>query len=109
GPTAGAPRVQVSSALTDAFAAALGSPTERAAVFEGDRFLGTFTATSLLASLRRASAEGGNQVAAGICCRVPGRRSRGGGHRRRDRGQRRFAGPRRGRARRRGVFLLGRC
>ncbi|TMG43528.1 MAG: ATP-binding cassette domain-containing protein [Chloroflexi bacterium] len=66
GPTAGEPRVQVSSTLTEAFAAALGSPTERAAVFEGDRFLGTFTATSLLESLRRASAEGGNQVAAGI-------------------------------------------
>jgi len=66
GPTTGEPRVKVSSTLTDAFAAALASPTERAAVFDGDRYVGAFTATSLLESLRRAGAEGGTQVAAGI-------------------------------------------
>ena len=60
------PRVPVSSNLTDAFAAALASPTERAAVFDGDRYLGDFTATSLLESLRRASAEGEDQVGAGV-------------------------------------------
>jgi osmoprotectant transport system ATP-binding protein len=60
------PRVPLSSNLTDAFAAALASPTERAAVFDGDRYLGDFTATSLLESLRRASAEGGDNVGAGV-------------------------------------------
>ena len=60
------PRVPLSSNLTDAFAAALASPTERAAVFDGDRYLGDFTATSLLESLRRASAEGEDQVGAGV-------------------------------------------
>jgi len=60
------PRVPVSSNRTDAFAAALASPTERAAVFDGDRYLGDFTATSLLESLRRASAEGEDQVGAGV-------------------------------------------
>jgi hypothetical protein len=58
--------VPLSSTLTEAFAAALSSPTERASVFEGERYVGAFTATSLLESLRRASAEGGGEVAAGI-------------------------------------------
>ena len=62
----GEPRIKLGTALTDAFAAALASPTERAAVFDGDRYVGAFTATSLLESLRRASAGGGDQVAAGI-------------------------------------------
>ena len=66
GPAPGEPRVQLSSTLTEAFAAALASPTERAAVFDGDRYLGDFTATSLLESLRRESAEGGNAVGAGV-------------------------------------------
>ena len=39
---------------------------ERAAVFEGERFLGVFTATSLLESLRRASDAGGGKGAKGI-------------------------------------------
>ena len=56
----------LSSSLTDALAAALASPTERAAVFDGDRYLGDFTATSLLESLRRASAEGGAPDATGV-------------------------------------------
>jgi osmoprotectant transport system ATP-binding protein len=60
------PRVALGSTLTDAFAAALASPTERAAVFDGERYLGAFTATSLLESLRRAGAGGGEQVAAGV-------------------------------------------
>ena len=60
------PRVQVGSTLTEAFAAALSSPTERVAVFDGERYLGEFTATSLLETLRRTGAEGGDQVAAGI-------------------------------------------
>ena len=60
------PRVPVSSNLTDAFAAALASPTERAAVFDGERYLGDFTATSLLESLRRAGAEGEDHVGAGV-------------------------------------------
>jgi osmoprotectant transport system ATP-binding protein len=59
GPPPAEPRVPLSSTLTDAFAAALASPTERAAVYDGDRYVGDFTATSLLESLRRASAEGG--------------------------------------------------
>src|SRR5256712_3512747 len=66
GPRPDEPRVPLSSSLTVAFAAALTSPTERAAVFEGDRYLGEFTATSLLESLRRATAGGGDQVATGI-------------------------------------------
>jgi osmoprotectant transport system ATP-binding protein len=66
GPRADEPRVPLSSTLTEAFAAALSSPTERASVFEGERYVGAFTATSLLESLRRASAEGGGEVAAGI-------------------------------------------
>jgi osmoprotectant transport system ATP-binding protein len=60
------PRVQVGSTLTEAFAAALSSPTERVAVLDGERYLGEFTATSLLETLRRAGAEGGDQVATGI-------------------------------------------
>jgi osmoprotectant transport system ATP-binding protein len=66
GPHDGEPRVLLSSTLTEAFAAALSSPTERASVFEGERYVGAFTATSLLESLRRASAEGGGEDAAGI-------------------------------------------
>ncbi len=60
------PRVPLGSTLTEAFAAALTSPTERAAVFEGERYIGEFTATSLLESLRRASGSGGDEVATGI-------------------------------------------
>ncbi|HET7418869.1 MAG TPA: ATP-binding cassette domain-containing protein, partial [Candidatus Dormibacteraeota bacterium] len=60
------PRVPVSSTLTDAFAAALASPNERAAVFDGDRYVGDFTATSLLESLRRASSAGGEADGAGV-------------------------------------------
>ncbi len=71
GPPPGEPRVEVSSTLAEAFAAALTSPDERAAVFDGERFVGSFTATSLLESLRRAGTnppktEGGSEVAAGI-------------------------------------------
>jgi len=66
GPARDEPRVPLSSSLTDALAAALTSPTERAAVFDGDSYLGDFTATSLLESLRRASAEGGIPDAAGV-------------------------------------------
>jgi osmoprotectant transport system ATP-binding protein len=62
----GEPRVQLTSSLTEAFAAALTSPTERVAVFDGENYVGTFTATSLLESLRRASTDGGEQVATGI-------------------------------------------
>jgi hypothetical protein len=58
--------VAQSSSLTEAFAAALSSPTERAAVFEGERYVGAFTATSLLESLRHASTEGGEEFAKGI-------------------------------------------
>jgi len=64
GPARGEPRVQLSSTLTEALAAAIASPTERVAVYEGDNYVGTFTATSLLESLRRA--DGGEQVATGI-------------------------------------------
>ena len=64
GPVHGEPRVPLTSTLTEAFAAALTSPTEHVAVFEGDTYVGTFTATSLLESLRRA--DGGEQVATGI-------------------------------------------
>jgi osmoprotectant transport system ATP-binding protein len=60
------PRVPLSSTLSEAFAAALASPTEHAAVYDGDRYMGTFTATSLLGSLRRAGIDGGEQVATGI-------------------------------------------
>jgi osmoprotectant transport system ATP-binding protein len=70
GPAPGEPRVSLTSTLSEAFAAALASPTEHAAVFDGDRYLGTFTATSLLESLRRAgtdaNTDGGEQVATGI-------------------------------------------
>jgi osmoprotectant transport system ATP-binding protein len=67
GPPPAEPRVPLSSSLTDAFAAALASPTERAAVYDGDRYLGDFTATSLLESLRRAGADGGaSNGAAGV-------------------------------------------
>ena len=67
GPPPAEPRVPLSSTLTDAFAAALASPTERVAVYDGDRYVGDFTATSLLESLRRASAEGGaSNGAAGV-------------------------------------------
>ncbi len=66
GPAREEPRVPLSSSLTDALAAALASPTERAAVFDGDRYLGDFTATSLVESLRRASAEGGDLNATGV-------------------------------------------
>jgi osmoprotectant transport system ATP-binding protein len=66
GPRPDEPRIPLGSTLTEAFAAALASPTEHAAVFEGDRYLGTFTATSLLESLRRASAMGGDEVATGV-------------------------------------------
>ncbi len=65
-PRPGEPRIKLGSTLTEAFAAALTSPTERAAVFDEDRYVGAFTATSLLESLRRASAGGGEQVATGI-------------------------------------------
>ncbi len=69
GPRRDEPRVPLGSSLIEAFAAALASPTERAAVYDGDRYVGAFTATSLLESLRRASTagtEGGEQVAAGV-------------------------------------------
>jgi osmoprotectant transport system ATP-binding protein len=66
GPAAGEPRIPLTSTLSEAFAAALTSPTERAAVFDGERYLGEFTATSLLESLRRAGDAGGGNVAAGI-------------------------------------------
>jgi osmoprotectant transport system ATP-binding protein len=65
-PANGEPRISLDSSLTEAFAAALASPTERASVFEGERYLGEFTATSLLESMRRASADGGGEVATGI-------------------------------------------
>jgi osmoprotectant transport system ATP-binding protein len=66
GPAAGEPRIPPTSTLSAAFAAALASPTESAAVFDGERYLGTFTAKSLLESLRSASDSGGGEVAAGI-------------------------------------------
>jgi osmoprotectant transport system ATP-binding protein len=65
-PQPGEPRVSLSSSLTDAFAAALASPTERAAVFDGDSYSGAFTASSLLESLRRSGAEGEDHDAAGV-------------------------------------------
>src|SRR6266702_3518204 len=70
GPAANEPRVQATSTLSEAFAAALSSPTEKAAVIDGDRYIGSFSATSLLESLRRerpdATTEGGSQVASGV-------------------------------------------
>ena len=66
GPSAGQPRIPPTSTLSAAFAAALTSPTESAAVFDGERYVGTFTAKSLLESLRSASDSGGGEVAAGI-------------------------------------------
>jgi len=66
GPQEREPRVARSSSLSEAFAAALASPTEAAVVFDGERYVGTFTARSLLESLRRPSEEGGGEVAAGI-------------------------------------------
>jgi osmoprotectant transport system ATP-binding protein len=65
-PRPGEPRIALTSSLTDAFAAALASPTERAAVYDGERYVGGFTAASLLESLRREGSEGGQQVAAGV-------------------------------------------
>ena len=71
GPGATEPRVPISSTLSEAFAAALASPDERAAVYEGERYLGSFTATSLLETLRLAGTsvdhrnDGGSEVAAG--------------------------------------------
>ena len=64
-PRADEPHVPLSSTLSEAFAAALASPTENAAVYDGERYVGNFTATSLLESLRLAGT-GGEQVAAGI-------------------------------------------
>src|SRR6266581_3983842 len=70
GPAADEPRVPVTSTLSEAFAAALSSPTERAAIIDSDRYIGSFSATSLLESLRRerpdATTEGGSQVASGV-------------------------------------------
>jgi osmoprotectant transport system ATP-binding protein len=66
GPSAEEPRISATSTLSAAFAAAVASPTESAAVFDGEHYLGTFTARSLLESLRRASDSGGGQIAAGI-------------------------------------------
>jgi osmoprotectant transport system ATP-binding protein len=66
GPAPAEPRVSPASTLSEAFAAALASPTESAAVFDGERYVGTFTAKSLLESLRNAGDSGGGQVAAGI-------------------------------------------
>ncbi|MFI5284028.1 MAG: ABC transporter ATP-binding protein [Candidatus Dormibacterales bacterium] len=66
GPAPGEPRVQLDSTLAQAFAAALASPTEHASVFEDEKFVGTFTATSLLESLRRTEPEGEDRVASGI-------------------------------------------
>ena len=65
GAAAGEPHVALASTLTEAFAAALTSPTERAAIFDGGTYVGAFTATSLLESLRRAAARGGEQIATG--------------------------------------------
>jgi hypothetical protein len=67
GPLPGEPRVQVTATLSEAFAAALASPTEHVAVYESERYVGTFTATSLLESLRHAAgSQGGEQVATGV-------------------------------------------
>ena len=67
-PDGAEPRVPVSSTLSEAFAAALASPDERAAVFDGDRYVGSFSATSLLETLRRAGGgtdDGGAHLATG--------------------------------------------
>ena len=66
GPSPGEPRVPVASSLAEAFAAALASPTERAAVFDGERYVGAFTATSLLESLRGAGRGGGENGATAV-------------------------------------------
>ena len=66
GPRPDEPKVQLTGTLTEAFAAALASPTEHASVFDGERFVGSFTATSLLESLRRANTPGGEPDATGI-------------------------------------------
>ncbi len=50
------PRVPVTSSLSEAFAAALASPDELAAVYDGDHYVGSFSATSLLEALRRSGA-----------------------------------------------------
>ncbi len=50
------PRVPVTASLSEAFAAALASPDELAAVYDGDRYVGSFSATSLLEALRRSGA-----------------------------------------------------
>jgi len=55
------PRVPLESTLTEAFGVAVASPTERASVYDGDHFVGTFTATSLLESLRRAGTGAGEE------------------------------------------------
>ena len=63
------PRVPVTSSLSEAFAAALTSPDERAAIFDGERYVGSFSATTLLESLRRAGGttdDGGKDVGAGV-------------------------------------------
>src|SRR5437868_13802355 len=65
GPRDGEPRVSLTAPATEAFAAALSSPTEKASDFDGDPYVGEFTATSLLASLRREGPEGGEHVAEG--------------------------------------------
>ncbi len=57
GPPPGEPRVELASSLSEAFAAALSSTDERAAVYEGERYLGSFSATSLLESLRNAGTD----------------------------------------------------
>ena len=66
GPVPGEPRVQLTSTLSEALAAALASPTEHAVVYEGERYVGTFTASSLLESLRGAAPRGDEQVGTGI-------------------------------------------
>ncbi|HYM67864.1 MAG TPA: ATP-binding cassette domain-containing protein [Patescibacteria group bacterium] len=66
GPRPDEPRVLLSSNLTEAFAAALASPTEHASVFDGDTYVGAFTATSLLESLRRANTGGEEPDATGV-------------------------------------------
>jgi osmoprotectant transport system ATP-binding protein len=71
GPARNEPRVPATSTLSEAFAVALASPDEKAAVFDGDRYVGSFTANSLLETLRGAGTsadhanDGGPEVAAG--------------------------------------------
>ena len=63
------PRVPVTASLSEAFAAALASPDELAAVYDGDRYLGSFSATSLLEALRRSgtsTSDGGSDRAGRI-------------------------------------------